>query len=123
MSGPPDQITGRCLCGNVTYRADQKPVVQAVCHCTDCQRQTGTASQVVVGVPRESLTVQGSTRGSYTTTGEDHGLNTERRFCSACGSPIVSLAEEDPDLAFLHAETMDDAREEQQERVTHSCFA
>ena len=102
-------MTGHCLCGNVTYRAEAEPVVQAVCHCTDCQQQTGTACALVVGVPHDSFTAEGRTVASFTTTGEEHGLNTERQFCSACGSPIVSLAEEDPDLAFLHAGTLDDA--------------
>lgn len=109
MSGPANPITGRCLCGSVSYSADAEPVVQAVCHCTECQRQTGTAFSVVVGVPRAALTVEGSTLASFTTVGEDHGRDTERRFCSACGSPIVSLSEALPELAFLKAGTLDDA--------------
>jgi hypothetical protein len=108
VTDPPNQLTGRCLCGSVEYRADTEPVVQAVCHCTDCQRQTGTAFSVVVGVPRATLTVEGDTLSSFTTTGEEHGTSTERQFCSACGSPIVSLVEALPDLAFLKAGTLDD---------------
>ena len=109
MAGPPKPITGRCLCGSVTYRAETEPVIQAVCHCTDCQHQTGTAFSVVVGVARSALTVEGSTLASFTTTGEEHGTDTQRHFCSACGSPIVSFVEAMPDLAFLKAGTLDDA--------------
>jgi hypothetical protein len=109
MTAKANQITGRCLCGSVTYRAEAEPVVQAVCHCTDCQHQTGTAFSVVVGVPRAALTVDGSTLASFTTTGEDHGTATQRGFCSACGSPIVSYVEAVPDMAFLKAGTLDDA--------------
>lgn len=109
MTDPPDQLTGRCLCGSVSYRVDAQPVVQAVCHCTDCQRQTGTAFSVVVGVPRAALSVEGNTLASFTTTGEQHGTDTERRFCSACGSPIFSIAEAMPDVAYLKAGTLDDA--------------
>jgi hypothetical protein len=90
-----NQITGRCLCGSVEYRADAEPAVQAVCHGTDCQ-QTGSAFSVVVGVPRAALIVEGSTLASCTTTGEEHGIDTQRRFCSACGSPIVSLSRRSP---------------------------
>lgn len=103
------QITGRCLCGNVTYHADAEPFLQGVCHCTDCQRQTGTAFSVVVGVPRAALTVEGDSQASFTTTGEDHGTPTERHFCSACGSPIVTYVEAMPDFAFIKAGTLDDA--------------
>jgi hypothetical protein len=109
MPAAPEKLTGHCLCGNVSYCADAKPVLQAVCHCTDCQRQTGTIGTFVIGVARDSLTVEGSTVASFTTTGEDTGLKIERQFCSACGSPTVSLAERLPGLAFLHLGTLDDA--------------
>jgi len=60
-------------------------VVQAICHCVDCQRQTGSPFTVFVGVPRAAFNVEGSTLASFTTTGEDHGGDTQRNFCSACG--------------------------------------
>jgi hypothetical protein len=104
-----NQISGRCLCGSVQYSADADPVVQAVCHCTDCQRQTGSPFSVVVGVPRAALTVAGSTLASFATTGEDHGGDTQRSFCSACGSPVFSIAAVAPELALIKAGTLDDA--------------
>jgi hypothetical protein len=109
MTDTPTEIAGHCLCGNVSYRADAAPVVQAVCHCTECQRQTGTAFSVVVGVPRAALTIKGSSLASFTTVGEQHGTDTQRQFCSACGSPIVSFAEAMPEMAFIKAGTLDDA--------------
>ena len=45
MSPAPNPLTGHCLCGNVTYSADAEPLIQGVCHCTDCQRQTGNPSR------------------------------------------------------------------------------
>ncbi len=74
----------------VTYRVDADPFLQGVCHCTDCQRQTGTAYSVVVGVPRAAFTMEGDSLSSFATTGEDHGTPSERYFCSNCGSPIVT---------------------------------
>jgi hypothetical protein len=109
MTDAPRPITGRCLCGGVTYSADAEPVVQAVCHCTDCQRQTGNPFSVIVGVPRAALNVEGGTIASYATTGEDHGEDTERNFCSACGSPVFSIAAVLPELAFIKAGSLDDA--------------
>jgi hypothetical protein len=109
MPGVANPITGRCLCGAVTYEADADPVIQAVCHCTDCQRQTGGPFTVVVGVPRTALKVEGSTLASFATTGEDHGDDTQRSFCSACGSPVFSIAAVAPELALIKAGTLDDA--------------
>jgi hypothetical protein len=93
----------------VSYSADAEPVVQGVCHCTDCQRQTGNPFSVIVGVPRDALKVEGSTLASYATTGEDHGGETHRNFCSACGSPVFSIAAAVPELAFVKAGSLDDA--------------
>jgi len=108
MAGPGKPITGRCLCGGVTYRVDAEPLWQGACYCADCQRQTATAFSVVVGVPREALTVEGSTLASFATTGDDHQSANERRFCSACGSPLFSTIEAMAGLAFLKAGTIDD---------------
>ena len=106
---PDTPITGRCLCGNVTFSVDADAVVHAACHCTDCQRQTGNPFSVIVGVPRDAFTVQGSTLSSYTTVGTDHGGETERHFCSTCGSPIYSAAAVMPELIFIKAGALDDA--------------
>jgi hypothetical protein len=109
LSGSPKPITGGCLCGNVTYSADAEPVVQAVCHCRDCQRQTGSPYSVFVGVPSAVFNAEGDTIASYSTTGEDHGSDTERSFCSTCGSPVYSHSPLFPDLVFVKAGSLDDA--------------
>jgi hypothetical protein len=109
MPQPPNPITGRCLCGGVTYTVDAEPVVQAACHCTDCQRQTSSPFSVIVGVPRDEFEVRGDSLASFVTTGEDHGGDTERYFCSACGSPLFSHAAVAPTLTFIKAGTLDDA--------------
>ncbi len=102
-------ITGRCLCGNVTFTAEGDAVVQAACHCTDCQRQTGNPFSVVVAVPSEGFSAEGDTLASYATIGEDHGGETQRNFCSACGSPMFSVAAVMPEMIFIKAGTLDDA--------------
>jgi hypothetical protein len=106
---PPSPITGRCLCGNVTFRAEGDAVIQAACHCTDCQRQTGGPFSVIVGVPRDSFSAEGSTLASYSTVGTDHGGETVRNFCPACGSPVFSVAAVAPELVFIKAGALDDA--------------
>jgi len=104
----PRPITGRCLCGGVRYSVDAVPVWQGACYCTNCQRQTATAFSVIVGVPSKDLTVEGDTLASFKTASEGYQSTTERRFCSACGSPIFSTIESMPDVAFLKAGTIED---------------
>src|ERR1044072_2667992 len=78
----PMPMTGRCLCGAATYSADAEPMVQAICHCTDCQRQTGNPFSVIVAVPAASFSSEGDTITTYATVGEDQGGGTQPSFCS-----------------------------------------
>jgi hypothetical protein len=109
MSSEHGPITGGCLCGNVRYSADAEPVVQGACHCSDCQRQTGSPYTVFVGVPADSFTVEGDSLRSFATTGDDHDGTTERHFCSNCGAPVFSLSPLAPGIALLKAGSLDDA--------------
>ena len=108
MADPPKPLTGSCLCGSVTYSADAEPLAQAICHCTDCQRQSGSVFSTVVVVPRPALVVEGDTLSSFATTSEGTDTENLRHFCSACGSPIFSLLEATPDLAYVKVGTLDD---------------
>ncbi|KAJ5815467.1 hypothetical protein N7474_007244 [Penicillium riverlandense] len=36
-------LDGGCACGYVRYRLEVRPLVVHCCHCTSCQRETGTA--------------------------------------------------------------------------------
>lgn len=106
MSARP--LTGRCLCGQVTYRCDAEPLGSAICHCTDCQRQTGAPFSLALVVPRTALEITGDSVARFETINEVNGKPRERLFCSNCGSPIVSLPSELPDVAALKAGTLDE---------------
>jgi hypothetical protein len=103
------KLDGRCLCGAMTYSCDAEPIFTAICHCKDCQRQTGTAFSIVVGVPVDAVVVSGDSLASFSTVGEDHGQEVERRFCSTCGSPVVSAMAANPGVMVIKAGTLDDA--------------
>jgi hypothetical protein len=100
-------LDGACLCGQVTYSCEADPLATAVCHCTECQRQTGTSFSIVVAVPRDAFRAQGGTLSSYTTVGTDSGMEVERQFCSGCGSPIASVPAAGP-MVFIKAGTLND---------------
>jgi hypothetical protein len=92
----------------VTYSVDAAPVWQGVCHCSNCQRQTASAFSTIVGVPSNALTVEGEALASFKTISEGYDSTTERHFCSTCGSPVFSIIEAMPQLAWLKAGTIDD---------------
>ena len=101
------KIEGGCLCGAVRYTCDQQPVVTAICLCTHCQRQSGSAFSVNLGIPKGSLKLTGDSLVSYRDTGSS-GQPVHRKFCGKCGSPILSDVEATPQVDFLKAGTLDD---------------
>jgi hypothetical protein len=101
------QIAGGCLCGKVRYSATGEPAFVGVCHCTDCQKFTGSAFATVVAVPKPALKLEGRlTR--YSKTG-DTGKSIHRSFCPECGSSIADEADVMPDIVMLGSGTLDDA--------------
>jgi len=83
-------------------------MVTLLCHCQDCQRQTGSSFSILVAVPRAALHVDGDALATYVTVGADTGEERRRQFCSKCGSPVVTLLAERPELAVIKAGTLND---------------
>ena len=102
------KITGGCLCGAVRYVSDAEPALVAVCHCSTCQKNTGSAFSLNIGVPSSSVSVTGKSLATY----EDHtgasGKPFFRAFCSRCGSPIYDRGEAYSGITFIKAGTLDD---------------
>lgn len=101
-----DMRYGGCLCGSVRYRFSGVPLLAAVCHCRQCQRQGGSAFSVVLAVPAAAYEQTGTTR-IFQDTG-DSGRPVHRHFCGECGSPIVSIADALPEVTLIKAGTLDD---------------
>jgi len=101
-----NKIAGACLCGSVRYDCSEEPLMTVVCHCTHCQKQTGTSFSVLVAVPEKALKITGSTKAFQDTGGS--GKPVSRHFCPDCGSPIFSKVAALPDRLFLKAGTLDD---------------
>ncbi len=102
-----NKIQGACLCGDIRYATTAEPVVVALCHCTHCQRQSGAAFSVNVGVPKGSLTFTRGRPQVYADTGSS-GQPVYRHFCGRCGSPILSDVVSRPTLDWVKAGTLDD---------------
>jgi hypothetical protein len=98
--------TGGCLCGKVRYSIVGDPAIVAVCHCTNCQKQSGAAFSVNLGIPEGNVALTG-----ILSTFEDRGSSggaVLRRFCPDCGSPVVSEVASFPGLSWIKAGTLDD---------------
>jgi len=100
------EIVGGCLCGQVRYSGTAELMFTGVCHCKDCQKETGTAFNIVVAVPQAALSFRGSPK-TYTQKG-DSGQDVVRRFCLNCGSTITSEPAAMPGASIIRAGTLDD---------------
>ena len=99
--------TGGCLCGLLRYEFNRETVITAGhCHCTDCQKATGSGKATIIFVPTGDLKMQGEYK-LYTVVGTD-GSHVSRGFCPECGSPVISFAQEQPDVRFIKAGSLDD---------------
>jgi hypothetical protein len=98
-------LTGGCLCGGVRFEVTEAPQDAGYCHCTRCQRRTGTGASVTARLVPGSLRV---TRGedlvrSYVPP--DHGW--AKDFCSACGSALWSRDRDDPEQRAVRLGALD----------------
>ena len=100
-------LTGSCLCGQVTYKAEAEPVFAAHCHCDDCRKNTGAGYAPLVFVPAESLTWQGETR-AYTHTADSGSIMT-KHFCTQCGTQLFGSNANRNDRIHIKVGTLDDA--------------
>lgn len=97
-------LTGGCLCGGVRFRVDAPLVVATYCHCTRCQRRTGTAASAQARIQPGSLTV---TRGEelIRTYAPPDGF--PKLFCGACGSALWSRSPDDPEIMSVRLGAFD----------------
>jgi hypothetical protein len=99
---------GGCLCGEVRYRTTAEPVRVTICHCTFCQRLTGSAYLVEPIFGRTDVVFHGTPARTY-----DHRSDSSRKrvtlnFCGRCATTICLDLERFPEVLGLCAGTFDD---------------
>jgi hypothetical protein len=100
------EMIGGCLCGKVRYTMTADPVLTGVCHCRNCQKQSGAAFSTNLAIPVASFTLHGATKVYHNTGGS--GRSVLVHFCGDCGSPLYTEAEAMPGVVIVKAGTLDD---------------
>ncbi len=100
---------GGCLCGQIRYRFAAAPVATVHCHCTDCQKATGSGFATVFGLALEDVNVGDASALQSYTVAADSGQKVTREFCRNCGSPLFTRAENNPGFLWIKAGSLDDS--------------
>jgi len=94
--------TGGCLCGAVRYEARVSASENWYCHCSMCQKSSGSVVSTSAIVPKARL---------HMTTGDAKFYQSsefvERGFCADCGSPMFFRPTNEDWISILSG-TLDD---------------
>jgi len=77
---------GGCQCGGIRYRINDEVSRVAICHCSECQRQSGSAFGMSLPVAKNKLEVRGTLKTF--TRSADSGRKLVCAFCPDCGTRI-----------------------------------
>ena len=87
-------LTGRCLCGAVRFELTEPPRAAGYCHCTRCQRRTGTSVSASATIDGRSLRFLQGEDLVKAWRHPDGGF--EKCFCSECGAHLFARNPDDP---------------------------
>jgi hypothetical protein len=93
------KIDGRCHCGKISYEAEIDPEKVIICHCTDCQTNSGAPYRANVPAAIENFKLTGQPK-LYVKTA-DSGTKATIAFCGDCGSALYSAKLENPVIVNL----------------------
>jgi hypothetical protein len=112
-----NEVSGSCLCGEVTYRYIEPIKVFQYCHCTRCQKFTGSAyaSNIIID-PTQFKWLSGElSLGRFEFPGAKYFATT---FCTKCGSSLPWLTKAGGAIV-IPAGTLDD---DPKEKPVHNIF-
>ena len=98
-------LTGGCLCGGVRFEVTEPLGPASYCHCTRCQRRTGTAAAASARVAPGSLRIL---EGEELVHAYEPPGGWPKAFCSACGSALWAQSPDDPGLKSVRLGAFDE---------------
>ena len=94
-------LEGGCLCGKIRFRANQAPLRTLACHCTFCQRMTGSSFYAESLFPMEAVEFTAGEVRRYEHTSDGSGKKVYVEFCSNCGSTVGLTFERWPEFRAI----------------------
>lgn len=99
------KLDGGCYCGAVRYHAEGEPMLQAQCHCRECQYITGGSPNTFVAMPIAGFSYTKGAPKQFSRS--DLPAPVTREFCAECGTHLVTKSPRLP-AAIVKVGTLDD---------------
>ncbi len=100
-------LSGSCLCGAIRFQVDAPVKELRACHCTHCQKASGTSGSVNAVLPASSFRITQGTPKRFDAKA-DSGRTLYRFFCGNCGSPLYSSRASSPEIVVVRAGAFDE---------------
>ena len=97
-------VTGACLCGGVRFEIDGELRNAGYCHCTRCQRRTGSGASAQARIGASQLRFRA---GEELVRAFEPPDGFAKLFCGECGSALFSRSREDPDVMGVRLGVLD----------------
>lgn len=100
-------LTGQCHCGATQYELSKPPAMVYNCHCTNCQKISGSAFGISAAIAADSFRI---TSGDPARVEWPSDVGTQRYgiFCNTCGSRIAHGMNPETAVMSLRAGTLHD---------------
>lgn len=101
------KFEGGCACGALRYQLNKSPIFVQACHCTDCQRITGSAFVVNAWIEASEVEMlAGETKHHQLAGGS--GTPNDVHFCADCGTYLWTNYHGAAGCLFVRVGTLDD---------------
>ena len=92
------KLSGQCLCGAIAYHITTEIKSIVHCHCLQCRRWHGAAFRSRAAIPSKDFSW---TQGEHHLSQYCSSDNVIKTFCSICGSNLISILKDQPDMIGL----------------------
>ena len=99
---------GGCLCGAVRYWVTDEPYLAGVCHCTGCQKISGSALRIAAYFDESAVQIKSGALKTYEFRSDESNRRLNTEFCSTCGTTVSWTAELFPGARGISVGTFDD---------------
>jgi hypothetical protein len=100
-------LCGGCPCEAVRFAVNTMPLLVYACHCSECQRASGSSFGLSMPVAFDSFAVISGKPRPWRRT-DDSGVESTSWFCGDCGGRIFGEHASRPEVIRVGAGTLDD---------------